>query len=81
LPVGRCPSAVARRPSPICHYSLAIAHHPWWLPFIHHRCLLSKEFFYGDGTVSQFFSCCLLTEFFQWRWDNETFFSFCLLST
>ena len=28
-------------------------------------CLLSKEIFYGDGTVRQFFSCCLLSEFFH----------------
>ena len=79
LPVSRCPSAIAHRPlpvrpSPIRHYSSAVAHHPWLLPFIHHRCLLSKEIFYGDGTLRQIFSCCLLSEFFHWDGTVRHFF-------
>ena len=37
-------------------------------------CLLSKEFFYEDGTVGNFF-LVVFCQNFLWRWDSETFFT------
>ena len=78
LPIGPYQSAVTRRPSPIRHYSSAVAHHPWLLPFIHHRCLLSKEIFYGDETVRQIFLVVFCQNFFMemGQWDIFFFLSF-----
>jgi hypothetical protein len=37
-------------------------------------CLLSKEFFYEDGTLGNLF-LVVFCQNFLWRWDSETFFT------
>ena len=37
-------------------------------------CLLSKEFFYEDRTLGNFFLVVFCRNFL-WRWDSETFFT------